>query len=188
MTALRSPDDWYVEPQAATETVARVEGFTGSIHDPACGQGHIPRGLASLGFLATGTDIHDRAPGAPWFLGLSDFLDPAGAGLCGARNMMSNPPYFRGAGLEAFIHRGLALASGKVVVFCEARFLFGVRRAKRFHRVVPPDRIWLITPRPSCPPGEFLAAGGKAKGGKQDCVWMVWDERQGQARTGWLTK
>lgn len=173
---------------AATDALARAEGFTGSIHDPACGQGHIPAALGALGYLATGTDLINRAPGSPWFLGCADFLDPNGPGLCGARNMMSNPPYFRGAGLEAFIMRGLALATGKVAVFCEARFLFGVRRAKRFHRINPPDRIWLITPRPSCPPGEFLAAGGQAKGGKQDCVWMVWDEREGQARTGWLTK
>lgn len=39
----------------------------------------------------------------------------------------------------------------------------------------PPRRIYILTPRPSCPPGEYLLNGGKAGGGTADWCWLVWD-------------
>lgn len=80
----------------------------------------------------------------------------------------------------------LATVPGKIAVFCEARFLFAECRVP-FHEAFPPDRIYYITPRPSCPPGEFLQAGGKAEGGKYDCVWLIYDEREGRAESRWLS-
>ena len=186
-TFTRAADDWYVEPILATRKLAAVEGFNGPIHDPSCGGGHIPIALTEMGYLATGSDLRQRvATGTPWFVGTSDFLDPAGVGLMGAPNCVMNPPYFKSHGIEAFTRRAVVLAPGKVCVFVEARFLFGQDRARGFYADLPPDRIWYVTPRPSCPPGEYLAAGKKAKNGSPDYVWLVWDEREGQARGGWL--
>jgi len=38
----------------------------------------------------------------------------------------------------------------------------------------PLARVYLLTPRPSMPPGQVIEAGEKPEGGKQDFVWLVW--------------
>ena len=62
----------------------------------------------------------------------------------------------------------------KVAAFVDIKFLAGGGRANGLYRELPPNRVWIITPRPSCPPGEVLKAGGKAEGGTADWIWMVW--------------
>ncbi len=37
----------------------------------------------------------------------------------------------------------------------------------------PPTRVWIITPRVSRPPGDWIKAGNKAGGGAEDWMWMV---------------
>lgn len=180
----RAAHDWYVEPSRVTRQLAAVESFTGPIHDPACGMGRIPMALEAAGHMATGSDIVERAPGAPWFLGVSDFIRTRQT--FGARNVVSNPPYYKGFGIIAYILGSLAAVDGKVCIFCEARFLFAKHRGRDFFSLIRPDRIYYISTRPSCPPGEVIKAGGKATGAKQDCIWMVWDEREGRAEGHWL--
>jgi hypothetical protein len=176
-----------VEPLWVTKHLAAVEDLTGWNHDPCCGGGNIVNGLIQSGLTATGSDLRQRlSPPPPWFLGTADFVADK-AGLWGADNCVFNPPYFRGAGTEQFIRHALKITKGKVCAFTEGRFLWGKKRACELWRDCPPDRIWFITPRPSCPPGAYLEAGNKAGGGTPDFVWLVWDERKGEARSGWLT-
>lgn len=178
--------NWYVEPRVATESLLKVERFVGAIHDPSCGQGNIVRELLVAGYQATGTDVVRRAEGNdPWFMGTVDFLDCA---YHGPPNIVMNPPFFKAKGAEAFIRKALAVATGKVAVFVDIKFLAGSARANGLFREFPPSRVWIITPRVSCPPGEVLVAGGKAEGGTADWCWLVFDKTAPSIGTsiGWL--
>jgi hypothetical protein len=64
-----------------------------------------------------------------------------------------------------------------------------VRRlnAARWLEQTPLARVWLLTPRPSMPAGQYVLDGGKVGGGKQDFCWLVWEHGyQGKLEIGWL--
>ncbi len=169
--------DWYVEPPRATEALLTVEGFVGPIWDPACGQGNIVKVCIAHGLDAVGSDIADRGYG-----GVQDFLAPD-HDFVNVSNIITNPPFFRALGAEAFIRRALAVARSKVAVFVDIRFIAGAGRAEKLFLHHPPHRIWIITPRVSCPPGAYLAAGNKAGNGSSDWCWLVWDQTAPKAET-----
>lgn len=170
----RADDEWYPEPEECTRALFDCERFVGNIWDPACGGGNIIRASSACGYegRCVGSDIKKRDGCADWFVGEHDFLTWADPSL--AENLIFNPPFGRGVLAEAFIRKALDVAVGKVAVFVDQRFLAGSRRASGLWTDHPPDRIWMITPRPSCPPGSYLEAGGKAAGGTADYVWLVW--------------
>lgn len=179
--------DWYVEPERVTEQLCRVERFHGKILDPCCGGGNIVRALNAAGHTASGSDIVKRFQGIPiWWLGERDFLAEQDVWI--PPNCVMNPPFFRAKGLEAFIRKALAVFAGKICVFGDVRFLAGAARSNGLFREFPPQRVWIITPRPSCPPGAFLEGGGTAGNGSSDWCWMVWShlEPMGETRLGWL--
>lgn len=196
MTALREKKanvwerdglDWYQEPVEATTALMAQERFVGTIWDPACGAGNIIKACIDAGYSAVGTDIVKRA-NAWWFRGEHDFLTWQSQPL--AQNVVMNPPFFRAKGAEAFIRKALGIATGKVCAFVDVKFLAGTGRANGLFAEHPPHRIWIITPRPSCPPGEYLAAGNKAGGGTADWCWLVWDQTApgGATQLGWLRR
>jgi hypothetical protein len=182
--------DFYVEPARATEQLLCVETFIGGILDPACGQGNVVKELLIHGYSAFGSDISRRvAEGTNWFFGEADFL--ADGFPYTAENIVTNPPFYRAKGTEAFIRRALTVAVGKVAIFTDICFLAGDGRATGLFATFPPSRIWIVTPRVSCPPGVYLAAGYKAGNGSSDWCWLVWDRTtSGQRATslGWLTR
>lgn len=182
----RDEFDWYVEPGRCTEQLLTAERFVGDILDPCCGQGNIVTTLRTAGCEAFGTDKVDRAAGAVWFLGVSDFLTDSPEN---ADNIVMNPPFYGGKGAEAFIRRALAHVPGKVAVFVDRRFCTGKGRATGLYRDHRPARVYEITPRPSCPPGTYLLAGNKAGGGTADYAWIVWDNTREVTKTeyDWLT-
>lgn len=189
----RDPLDHYIEPRRATEQLLRVETFDGPVLDPCCGIGNIVVTLLAAGLDACGTDIVCRVgeeefpetwPG--WFAGSGDFLKTTN--IDPYLNIVMNPPFFRAKGAEAFIRKALSLGLEKLAVFVDIRFLAGARRAEGLFRDHPPSRVWIITPRVSCPPGAYLASGGTAGNGSSDWCWLVWD-RSAEPRSsiGWLT-
>lgn len=186
----RDPLDWYVEPGRVTTALARVEKFGGRIWDPACGGGNIVTALRAAGLTAYGTDIQRRVPyGTSWFLGERDFLtQPPRLPLWNCIAM--NPPFFRAEGAEAFIRRAHEVATDGawlIAAFVDVRFLAGAGRARGLFSELPPSRIWMVTPRVSCPPGLYLASGGKAEGGTANWCWIVWDlKHPTETRFGWL--
>lgn len=186
----RASLDWYVEPERATDALLSAERFSGPVFDPACGQGNIVRALHRHGYYAVGADLVNRLEKQEiWFLGESDFMgDPL---IPNIENIVTNPPYFRAKGTQDFIEQALSIARHKVAVFSGIGFLAGETRAKTIFRDNPPHRAWVITPRPSCPPGDYLREGNKAGNGSGDYVWMVWDVTAPPARRpalGWLTQ
>lgn len=182
----RDEYDWYVEPSSATEALLTVERFVGKIHDPCCGQGNIVNALIGGGYEATGSDVVRRTD-ADWFTGQRDFMD---AIEIAAPNIVMNPPFFRAKGAEAFIRTALDVASAKVAAFVDIRFIAGDKRANGLFADHPPHRVWIVTPRVSCPPGSYLAAGNKAGNGSSDWCWLVWDKAVPFAGTelSWLRR
>lgn len=163
--------DWYVEPPVATRALLTVERFDGLILDPCCGQGNIVSSCIEAGYRAVGTDIKRRTDAA-WFSREMRFEDIPDRSV---PNIISNPPFYRAQGTEAFIRRAACAARSKLAVFVDTRFLGGQKRAAGLWSELCPHRVWFILPRLSCPPGEFLEGGNKASNGTSDWCWLVWD-------------
>ncbi len=184
----RIQDEFYVEPQWATALLLRHETFTGPVWDPACGSGNICRAVRATGLTTVGSDIVERSDDdEAWWCGPLDFL--TGRGPEHVRSIITNPPFFRAVGTEAFIRKALTIASDKVAVFTDVKFLASQRRAEGLFAEHCPHRVWIHAKRPSCPPGAHLAAGHEAKGGTADWCWLVWDLKAPKVSTyqgGWL--
>jgi hypothetical protein len=170
----RSDSDWYTEPSWCSARLFEAEVFAGAIHDPAVGTGRVVEAALAHGFEATGADIVDRGFSFP----VRDFA----LTTTPVDNIVTNPPF---ALAQRFIEHGLALARRNVaVIFPTARL-----NAARWLADTPLQRIWLLTPRPSMPPGETILRGEKAAGGKTDFCWLVFEQGyEGEPSVAWLRR
>ncbi|MCW6508205.1 hypothetical protein [Lichenifustis flavocetrariae] len=193
----RDPYDWHVEPTEATAGLLRVERFVGPIWDPACGGGNVLRACTAGGCSVMQSDIVRRVLDnlSHLFAGQHDFLtariDPPNLPFPAwhTTNIITNPPFFKARGTEAFIRKALTIAKGKVAVFTDLKFLASQRRATGLFAELCPHRVRTLAKRPSCPSGEYLAAGNEAGGGTADWCWIVWDLTAPATRTyqgGWI--
>jgi len=173
---IKEPDGFYVEPQWVDERLFDVEPFVGTIMDPACGTGRIIDAARAIGYQTIATDIVDR--GYEHFDGIADFL-------CRDRrvaNIVCNPPYFIS---REFALHALRLARRKVAMIWLMRRL----NAARWLESTPLAHVYLLTPRPSMPPGHVIAAGEKPGGGSQEFVWLVWERGHiGPPELHWLCR
>jgi hypothetical protein len=181
----RGDDDWFVEPAWTVEVLAIAEGprLLEPIWDPACGGGCIPITLARCGFQpAIGTDLVDRGFGP-----CMDFLGatPQTPSSVWPQSIVCNPPYNLA---EAFVRRAVSLVP-YVAMLVQAKFPYSQGRHRLFTQH-PPARLYFLSDRPSMPPGALLRDGKiKAKGGKMDFCWIVWDKRSpGPTTAHWIRK
>lgn len=168
----RHPDEWYVEEAWCDRRLFDVEPIpSGMVYDPCCGRGNVLDAAAAAGHFTLGADIADRGAAHPVTIG--DAFDIDHAGAAGAA-LVSNPPYKRAPEVvERFV--GL-LADGhfeKVCLLLPATFFYANTRVE-WNRAHPPARIWILCPRPSMPPGDYVEVGGKVGGGTKDFAWHVW--------------
>lgn len=172
----REANDHYVEPRWCSERLFQVEPFEGVIWDPACGFGTICESAFAAGYPILASDICDRGyvRGTPSriadFATLDDPVD----------NIVTNPPF---DAARQFAFHALTLARRKVaLIFPVARL-----NAARWLRDTPLRRVWLLTPRPSMPPGHVIASGEKPGGGKMDYAWLVFERGfAGAPELDWL--
>jgi hypothetical protein len=168
---------FYVEPEWCSQRLFEVEEFAGAVWDPSCGTGRIAEAARLAGYTTRATDLNDR--GYQHFDGCLDFLrcdQPR------AKNVVCNPPFDK---CEQFVHRALALTkgNGKVAVIWLCRRL----NAAHWLTDLPLARVYLLTPRPSMPPGHVIAAGEKPGGGRQDFCWLVLSHKhKGRPELHWL--
>lgn len=185
----RADDEWYVEPEFCTALLLQHEDFGPVVWDPACGGGNVCRAVAASGRRALGSDIVRRNEDADhsYWRGTGDFLTWSRREDI-VLDIITNPPFFRAAGTEAFIRHALSMNVDKVAIFTDVKFLAGQRRANGLFNEHPPSRVWIHAKRPSCPPGEFIAAGNDPKGGTADWCWLVWQRGSATELTqlGWL--
>jgi len=170
----RADGDHYVEPSWCSARLFDEEEFIGTIQDPACGFGTIVKSAVAAGHAAFGTDIADRGFAGQRRTG--DFLEQRSR----VANVVTNAPFNVA---RQFALHALELATGKVAM------IFPTARLNAAHWIAgtPLRRIWLLSPRPSMPPGHVIASGGKVGGGKMDFCWLVWERGyRGLPDLAWL--
>jgi hypothetical protein len=175
----REAHEHYVEPFWCSKRLLEEEDFSPGIWDPCCGFGRILDAATLVGLYGIGTDIVDR--GYRDFAAKQDFF----SGAFGFRspNIVCNPPFNI---VQRFAERALAHEGTRKVamIFPTARL-----NAAHWLRETPLMRVWLMTPRPSMPPGHTITAGEKPGGGKMDFCWLVWERgHEGPAELRWLRR
>lgn len=170
----RAAKDWYVEAPWVADLLLDHEAFPTGVWDPCCGAGNIPKRCALRGIDAIGSDIADRGFGAA---GIDFFSEHPRTAV----SIVANPPYNR---LQAFVDHALVVTSGKVAVVAPMAFLAGQKR-KTWYERGPLARVYVLSRRPSMPPGGSDIA---AKGGTVDYAWLVWDRAHSgdPVIAGWL--
>ena len=165
-------DEHYVEPFWVSERLFEEEAFYGGIYDPACGFGHIITSAVKARLDAYASDIADRGQSSE----LRDFLEYNGK----YPNIVSNPPFNI---FEDFAQHALTVALRKVALIMPTARL----NAARWLESTPLRRVWLLTPRPSMPPGHVITSGGKVGGGKSDYCWLVFEHGyRGEPELRWM--
>lgn len=171
----KEANGFYVEPQWCSERLFAVEKFTRTVWDPACGLGRISEAARRVGYITYATDIVNR--GYHYFDQALNFLL---CERCLADSVISNPPFEI---CDLFVRHALKLGAEAVAMIWLARRL----NAARWLADTPLARIYLLTPRPSMPPGHVIETGRKPGGGKQDFVWLVWRRSHaGSPELRWL--
>lgn len=162
----RHPEDWYVEPEWCSRRLFEVEPFSGTVFDPACGLGRILAAASGVGLATVGSDIVRRSE---WADGLGDFLRVDQREF-EVDNIVSNPPF----GIaDAFAEHALDLAR-KVVLLLPTKWMNSASRGA-WLETTPLARVWLLSPRPSMPPGPVIEAGERPGNGTVDFAWFVWE-------------
>ncbi len=176
----RIPNEFYPTPPEATRALLSVEAFSGSIWEPACGEGAIARVLTASGHNVVATDLVDYGYG----LSGTEFLKELRPR---AKHIVTNPPY--GSGLaDAFITKSLAFAQqtgGKVVMLLNLASL-AHRTRTRWWQEHPPARLYAIDDivcwpehRYGPPPQHFT---------KHRYFWAVWTpDHKGPSAFWWLS-
>lgn len=178
----REVNEHYVEPEWCSARLFEEEPFTGLVHDPACGFGRIVASALAAGLSAHGSDIVVRSNlhAEP-----VDFLTWKGV----TPNIVTNPPFNIA---DKFALHALTIVVSKVaIVFPTARL-----NAAHWLQGTPLRRVWMMTPRPSMPPGCVISHGvglhgepQKVGGGKMDYCWLVWERgHEGPAEIRWLRR
>ena len=95
-----------------------------------------------------------------------DFLNGGLPTKGAVQAIICNPPFDH---VEAFCERALTIAQHKVAMIMLLRRLPAANWLDR----LPLETVYMLTPRPSMPPGEWIEAGNKPGGGQQDFCWLV---------------
>lgn len=176
-SAGRPDDDFYPTPPEATEALLAHETFTGTIWEPACGDGAISRVLEAHGHTVRSTDLNYRGYG----IGDRNFLDefPAYNEDANVANIITNPPFKLA---EEFIWKSLEMTTGKVAMLCKLQFLEGGKRKLMFEST-PLKKVYVFSKRLS-----MTRNGEKMKNsGMIAFAWFVWEHGYtGEATIGWL--
>ena len=184
----REPHGHYVEPEWCSARLFEAESFGAPgarVLDPACGWGRILRAAKAAGYSPVGSDIVDRLDRQGLehvAFHVCDFLE--GSPVRSAWSIVSNPPFDH---VEEFCRRALEIAVFKVAMI----FLLRRLPAARWLRHLPLESILLLTPRPSMPPGAWIADGNNPGGGSQDFVWLIFNKQStatGSPRLRWLCR
>lgn len=191
----REPDNWYPEPAWCSARLFEVEAFPGPILDPFAGMGRIVQSARAAGLKAHGTDLRRR--GFAGVVGGHDWFGPDWQHDRGS--IVTNPPYgrrpkadvkagerdrFEEEALRLALHRGAI----KVALFLDAKWTNSAARGK-WLETLPLARVYLLGPRPSCPPGPVIMAGEAAGSGTTDFSWFVFDvDHVGPPSLHWLRR
>jgi hypothetical protein len=175
----RDAEGHYVEPLWCSARLFEAESFGAPgarLLDPACGWGRIPQAAKAAGYTPIGSDIVDRRGNPHGFadfqFSVCDFLQ---APVRSAWSIVCNPPFDH---VEDFCRHALEIAIFKVAMLVPLRRIVAAHWLQR----LPFETVHLLTPRPSMPPADWIAAGNKPGGGTQDFCWLVFNKQAGIGR------
>jgi hypothetical protein len=171
----RQADEWYVERPWVSRRLFDVEDFNRDLVllDWMCGIGVTADAGKAAGYVVVTADVVNR--GYPECR-IQDFRERGSV----PPSVVCNPPFPLA---QETVRHALKLGARKVaIVFPVARL-----NAARWLQDLPLRRIWLLTPRPSMPPGEVILRGEKPGGGKVDFCWLVFEAGYvGRPELRWL--
>jgi len=155
----RPENDFYPTPPEATLGLLSRETFTGTIWEPACGDGAISNLLIEKGHQVFSSDLIDRGYGDTGI----DFLTSDKK----FDNIITNPPYTLA---QQFVEHSLSLTTGKVAMLCKLAFLEGGKRKTMFENT-PLASVHVFSKRLT-----MTRNGIKMKNsGMIAFAWFVWD-------------
>lgn len=163
--------DFYPTPPEAVEALLRVETFTGTMWEPACGDGAICKVLEAHGHKVLATDLIDRG----WGESPHDFLTSPYT----ADNIITNPPFTLA---EQFVKLSLERSTGKVAILGKLAFLEGAKRRKMFEST-PMKKVHVFSKRIT------MWRNGEAKpsSSMMAFAWYVWEHGYtGEPTVGWI--
>jgi adenine-specific DNA methylase len=169
----RAKGDFYPTPPHVTEALLNVEGFSGNILEPACGQGHISKVLEAHGYEVKSSDLFEYGYGECG----NDFLFFPQANSFD--NVITNPPYSRA---KEFVEVALNVSRHKVAMLLKLSFLEGVTR-QQFFKETPFKKIYVFSRRISLTRlGEPMINKGMIT-----FAWFIWDKRhKGEPTIDWI--
>ncbi|MEQ1718397.1 MAG: hypothetical protein ABL907_20840 [Hyphomicrobium sp.] len=176
----RAAYEFYPTPPEATLALLSAEAFDGSIWEPACGEGHIAKVLASAGYQVTSTDLVVYGFGEP----KRDFLaerKPL------AKHIVTNPPYGRGLA-DAFAKHAIRLTRETGGTVAMLMNLAGLCHPLRhgFYVSHPPAVVYCLDECICWPYGDPSQATTSIA--KQRYCWMVWKHgHTGATELRWLS-
>ncbi len=161
-----------------------AERIAGPVWEPACGDGRIAEVLRDLyGVPVIGTDLIDRGygEGGRDFLAEQDLLAPV---------IVTNPPYV-GDMPDLFAQHALMLGAKLVCMLMRLPWLAGEERGRTMFADHPPDRVWVLSFRPTLWHGDDPMA--RDSGGAISYAWYVWEAgarppAPGRFVGGWLAR
>jgi len=157
----RNLHDFYPTPESATNALLSVEAFTGTIWEPACGDGAISKVLERHGCIVKSSDLVDRGYGDS---GIDFLVFPKRDTV---NHIVTNPPYSLA---QEFIETALLSVTGKVAMLLKLSFLEGEKRRKMFQGT-PLARVHVFSKRLTMTRnGEKLRSGGMIA-----FAWFVWE-------------
>lgn len=172
----KDPKGWYVEPQWCSRRLFEVEKFKG-VHDPACGIGTITTAAQAFNIRTTGADIVRRRRTFAYTFTKENFLKRTKKLTS---DVVCNPPFDY---VEEFCRHSLELGAKKVAMITLVRRL----NAAHWLQELPLTKVYLLSPRPSMPPGSWLAQGNSPGGGTQDFAWLIFEAgKKGEPLLRWL--
>jgi adenine-specific DNA methylase len=176
----RVEDDYYATPHVATNMLLEKIELSGSILEPACGEGHISKLLINKypNSEIISTDLVNRGYGT----GGVDFLTNKFNRKFD--NIITNPP-FKYA--REFIERALELSTQKVIIFCKIQLLEGIERKKMFE-TTPLKTVYVFSKRVNpLRNGSEVDEKGKKWASTMCFAWFVWEKGyEGQPMIKWL--
>ncbi len=175
----RADNDFYRTPRNAIEPLLEAERFSGTVWEPACGDGAISDVLLERGFAVSNSDLIDYGYRTTMVL---DFLDRSFVPRPKMNNVITNPPFKLA---QAFAERALEVTDGKVALLCRLLWLSSKRRREFFVRS-PLARVWVFPSRINFN-RDNEARYQSGTGGMVDFCWFVWDHsHHGAPEIRWL--
>jgi len=163
----RETNDFYATDPDAVNALLKVEKFSSSIWECACGAGHISTILLENGYEVLSTDLIDR--GYTYFTSVANFLETANESNSVEIDIITNPPYKYA---KEFVEKALDIIKPgyRVAMFLKLTFLEGQERRKLFD-IYPPKTIYVFSKRQECAKnGEF------GKGSAVAYAWFIWEK------------